>query len=608
MRCAGFPATVLLASFAPALLFVALHARALHFDFVWMDESEIVREALIRPNASLPHTLVEPLFTNLDAGLAHKTQPFYRPLQVVCVSLLHNAFGKEPEVFRAVSLALGAATAVTFTLLAWLVFQRLDAALAAGMLAAVHPAGLEVYVWIAGFSEALVDLFAVLSLLAFLLHLRAKTPRGRRGWGALAMACFGLGLLSKENGAAIPLLTAALAITHTRLEPRTPPPRLFQAAWRAARDPWLAGECVLAVGFLVAWRPWILGHPTGGAGWIGGSPFIQWLTALADWPRALAWLVLPLASTTSDSVRVVASAADPWPWLGLALAGSSLAAWWLLWRGGLAWSAFGLAWIWLAFLPTANLIPSVHARGERYLHLSVYGLALLVTDAILLPLFAAPGALRRAAALGAAGVFVLALGQRTWVREPDWRSTAALFERDVARDPAFREGRYELAEQDYRKGRVVDAERMLAPLIHPDTAMQGTHGFLPARSVFFLHCMVEIAQRRPQAALLLEGELEATRSEFAADPELRFCFGLARERLGEASAAFGIYSSLLAFEPPRGDPQLRIALARTAVALGRFDEARRWLASVDRESLRDPGLEAELSALRRQLLEGGGPR
>jgi len=607
MGRAGFRARVLLACFTPALFFVALYMRALPFGFVWMDEGEIVREALIRPSARLPHALVEPLFTNLDAGLAHKAQPFYRPLQVVCISLLHNAFGKRPGVFRAASLALGAATAAAFTLLAWLVFHRLDAALAAGALAAAHPAGLEVYVWIAGFSEALVDCFAVLSLLAFLLHLRAGSPRARGGWGALALGCFFLGLLSKENGAAIPLLTAALAITQGRVEGEAPARGLLRAARRAIQNPWLLAECGLAVGFLVAWRPWILGHPTGGASWIGGRPWIQWLTALSDWPRALGWIVLPLASTTSDSVRVVASAGDPWAWLGLMLAGASLVAWWVLWRRGLAWSALGLAWIWLAFLPTANLIPSVHARGERYLHLSVYGLALLVTDGLLLRLLAAPGAWRRAVALGAALGLPLALSERTWVREVDWRSTAALFERDVAGDPVFREGRYELARQYYNTGRVADAERMLAPLIHPDTAMQSTHGYLPARSAFVLHCLVQIAQRRPEAALRFEGELEAGRSELAADPALRFCFALARERLGDPAAAFEIYTSLLASEPPQGDPQLRIALARTALALGRFDEARRWIGSLDRGSLRDPALEAEFSALWWEVEGRGAP-
>jgi len=593
----GLHVRVLLAFLAPALFFVALYARALPFGFVWMDEGEIVREALIRPNRLLPHAVVEPLFTNLDAGLVHKAQPFYRPLQVVCISLLHNTFGKRPAVFRATSLALGAATAAAFTFFAWLVFHRLDAALAAGALAAAHPSGLEVYVWIAGFSEALVDFFAVLSLVAFLFHLRAGSPRARGGWGALAVGCFVLGLLSKENGAAISLLTAALVLTQARVEGEAPARGLLRAMRRALQNRWLLAECALAVGFLVVWRPWILGHPTGGASWIGGRPSIQWLTAFSDWPRALAWIVFPLASTTSDSVRVVASAADPGPWLGLALAGASLAAWWALWRGGLAWSAFGLAWIWLAFLPTANLVPSVHARGERYLHLSVYGLALFVTDGLLLRLLAAPGAWRRVAALGAALGFPLALGERTWVREVDWRSTAALFEPDVARDPVFREGRYELAQQYYNTGRVADAERMLAPLIHPDTAMQTTHGYLPARSAFLLHCLVQIAQRRPQAALLFERELEAGRSELAADPALRFCFALARERLGDPAAAFEIYTSLLASEPPQGDPHLRIALARTALALGRFDEARRWIASLDRGSLRDPALEAEFSAL-----------
>src|SRR5206468_6103310 len=146
----------------------------------------------------------------------------------------------------------------------------------------------------------------------------------------------------------------------------------------------------------------------------------------------------PLHSTTSDAVRVVASGSDPLALAGIALAVGSALAWAACLRRGHAAAAAGLAWIWVAFLPTSGLTPLLHARAERNLFLSVFGAALLLGAAL--------GALRRrglpeaiCAALAAGLVFGLA--QRSWARAPDWRSTTELFERDVAADPHHREGR-----------------------------------------------------------------------------------------------------------------------------------------------------------------------
>ncbi len=50
-------------------------------------------------------------------------------------------------------------------------------------------------------------------------------------------------------------------------------------------------------------------------------------TAVASWPRQLAWIFAPVHSSTSDTVRVVASVASPGFALGAALALGSLAGW-----------------------------------------------------------------------------------------------------------------------------------------------------------------------------------------------------------------------------------------------------------------------------------------
>src|SRR5207253_5693736 len=73
-----------------------------------------------------------------------------------------------------------------------------NAALAAGLIFAVHPVHVEAVANIAGRAELMAALFAVLAVYAAL-------ARDRIGWSALAGA---LALLCKENGAVVPALIA----------------------------------------------------------------------------------------------------------------------------------------------------------------------------------------------------------------------------------------------------------------------------------------------------------------------------------------------------------------------------------------------------------------
>ncbi len=116
----------------PALLFLALHLPALDYGLVWTDEPEIVQGTILRAKGSILHAFAEPMHAIADFAASPFSQPYYRPLQVVTASLLAERFGREPRVFRTVTLLLGAITASLFTALAWLVLRRSTAALLAG--------------------------------------------------------------------------------------------------------------------------------------------------------------------------------------------------------------------------------------------------------------------------------------------------------------------------------------------------------------------------------------------------------------------------------------------------------------------------------------------
>jgi tetratricopeptide (TPR) repeat protein len=280
----------------------------------------------------------------------------------------------------------------------------------------------------------------------------------------------------------------------------------------------------------------------------------------------------------------------------------SLVAWVALLRAGRSAAALGLAWIWIAFLPAANLTPQLHARAERYLFLSVFGAALLVAD--LLPLvFRTLSARARSAGFAVLGaVLVLGLAQRTWVRLPDWRSTETLFERDVAREPDFREGRYHLAKAYFLSQRYSQAAE------HLDQLTAALTSGSPARASYVneiglheLACNNDLASGRPDDAVRRVTRLRAASAAIADLPGIQSCLGMALEQQGRQQEALTSYLGLLGQlegEPP---PGFALSLARVYARLGRAEEAREWLERARATGPREPVFDSQLRAVERML-------
>jgi hypothetical protein len=354
----------------------------------------------------------------------------------------------------------------------------------------------------------------------------------------------------------------------------------------------------IALAYVAVWRPAMLGAAVLAAPSIGGARSMHWLSAVASWPASLGWLFLPLRSTTSDSVRIVTSPADPVFLLGLALVAVSAVAGIVLLRRGRPVAALGIAWIWIAFLPTANLFPQIHARAERYLWLSVFGAALLLVD-----LLGATAPSRRRRAVGATAIAVLALFwvERTWVRTPDWRSTRTLFEADVSRDPDFREGRFHLARVFFEDRHHVDADRELRALLASLASKGDRWSHVDAVGVRELACANDVALGRAAQVSAEAAALARTQPGAPSSPGLRACLADAEERLGRPQVALGIYEELLRSLP--GDPPARVSLtmARLHARLGHRDEAGTWLERARRDGPREPAFDWQLRQVEKLL-------
>ena len=301
--------------------------------------------------------------------------------------------------FHAVNLLWHAGAAVAVAALArrW---AGSTAALAAGLIFAVHPVHVEAVANVIGRAELIAAVGACLAVYAAVVQQSV-------GWSALALIA---GLLSKENAAVTPALIAWAWIVGVG----GPPPSrgrmmAFAASWV------IIGAAYLAVRATVL-HPYAQLHALAPV-FAGQRPVEMRLTAMAALADVARLLVFPLTlrADYSPAEREAVSSLLEWRFLlGLAAVAFWAVLLWVAWRRGRRVEALGLGWIAIAFLPVANLLlPTGILVAERALYLPSVGLALAAGSALARP----PHQRFKATVL----VLVLAGVARTALRVPVWR-------------------------------------------------------------------------------------------------------------------------------------------------------------------------------------------
>ncbi len=570
------------------LAWVVLYLPSLDFPFVWEDEGAIAAGTLLRPAGQTLAAFGEPLHRIEHLG-ATARQAYYRPLPVVALSLVDQQLGREPRHFRALTIAAGALCAAAFGAFAGFLFGRTAPALFAALFVALHPVGIETTVWITGVPATASALFMIGALAFALAATRVIGSRAAAGWGALSTASLALGLLSKEQAAVTPALLVATLLS-------------FGAGPRRRAAVWLVVSQVLLVGtYFSALRPAVLGSAFTGVPPIGGSMTTQIFTAIGNWPRQLAWLFAPLHSSTSDTVRIVESIASPRLALGAALALGSLVAWWWLRRAGARVAALGLAWIWIAFAPTAGLLPLLHASGERYLFLSSFGAALLLAELGMRWLPGPPPAWRRRLAPALALLVLFGLAERTRSRLPAWSSTETLFKLDLARAPDFREAYFMLGVKAAEAGRFAEAGERIAPLLANDARFQGSAGYLNWLALAELACLTNLGRQDFDGVLALEARWQREFPAVTRAPSFRVCTAQARDGLGRTAEALESYLAVAGELGAAAPTGLYIVIARDLTSLGRGEEALPGLARARASAPSDAAVLGQVQAIESAL-------
>jgi tetratricopeptide (TPR) repeat protein len=335
----------------------------------------------------------------------------YRPLAMSSLALDRSLYGPRPRGFHVTSIALHvAATVVLFFLLSALGTGHVGATLAA-MIFGVHPIHTEAVDIAFNRSEILACL-GVVGALLWVWHWRPRDPRV--AWAGAAVL-FLLALLSRESAVSLPLLMALALV----LLPS--PARMNARAWLMA-----AGALTLPLVAYLALRQWVIGEPAGGvlrsigAEGIGGAQGpLHRLSLVAatvrDYWRMVVW-PWPLRASYEDYVLHGLAGAVA---LHMALVGSAVAA-----RRRLPALTFGIAFFYVALLPSTKLLADPALLAERFLYLPSAGLAIPLA-------FGLSALARRLGTTRVAGmalVVVAALGVATLLRNAQWNSRQALWE------------------------------------------------------------------------------------------------------------------------------------------------------------------------------------
>lgn len=422
-----------------AVLGLIAYANTFNGGWVWDDASSV----LLHKHVQDPSTFFQ-LFKEDQHAFGRGAGNFYRPL--VSVSFMLDYWlsydpaldaapdlpypGVKPFLFHLTNLAWHVAAAVFLALL----LRRLGAPAwvqaACSVLFVLHPLHTEAVAYISGRADMMSGTFVFSGLYL------ATTPaagRARIAAYAGALACFVLGLLSKEATFIFPILLLVIVLTRAA-EPGAAPVPFLQ---RRGSLPFIASVAALLV--YGALRTTVLSFNQGSGGG-GGAPLgeriVETLQALAWYMQLLFWPTGLHMERTLDGATMLTAA------LGALVLAAIIGGAVFAWRAGHRRITLGLVWFVVTWLPISGIFPLNAPMAEHWLYVPMAGFwwALLEALALVTP---APRA--RMAASAAVGVLALVLLHATIVRNEDWGSNESLFRATLRENPNTVRVAYNLA-------------------------------------------------------------------------------------------------------------------------------------------------------------------
>lgn len=399
------------AAFLAAVIALAVYANAPANGFAYDDVAVIQQDSVVHSLGSIPQLFARTYWRDTTLAL-------YRPLTTATFAVDWVISDGSAAWFHGANMLWHALATALATLLIAALFGNV-AALAGGVLFAVHPVHVEAVANIVGRAEVIAACFVFGAGLAWL---RLRGPLRI----AVVALLFALGLLAKESVIALPLLLLLLDAAAGRLR------RGGIGEYARSRAGAYVALALVAVAYLLL-RGAVLGGiaPTrvDPALELAQSPVTRVLTALQAWPHYLRLLLFPRTLLADYGPRIIMPVPPltPAAWLGAVILLAALGWGVIAFGQGRGRAALLLLWVPVALLPVSNLVlPIGVIVAERLLY--VPSLAPVAAAGALVAL-----ALRRRSELVRAVALVALLlvaglgAYRTWLRTPEWQSTDHIF-------------------------------------------------------------------------------------------------------------------------------------------------------------------------------------
>jgi len=381
-------------------------------EFVYDDLWLVAQNPAIRSLKTLPEALGGAYWDFIDTESAARIG-YWRPLTAIFLHLGFRLGGGAPWGFHAVSLLLHlGATSAAFFFVRRLV-KSVDVAFWSALIFGLHPVHVESVAWISALNDPLHGLFCILAMWTYLRW----RERGSPGWSVATPLLFLVALSAKENAVALVPLIAAIDFGRRSMAAGGERMRPLARAWVPMG---------LALGVYWGMRVMVFGSALAGFERITtiwnlstarmASLRVEMLggfLGLAAWPAEL------------NLFREIRPVLPDWD------AGFWIAAFWIaLWCAALVAllvrrtrpALAALLIIPAGILPALVRIESIgrFPLSDRFLYVSVLGIAVLAATAALRFLPRAPAALVLALACTVAG-------WRSFDRIGFWRSELGLF-------------------------------------------------------------------------------------------------------------------------------------------------------------------------------------
>ena len=183
-----------------AIVALLVYWNSLSGQFVWDDETQIIKNQTIRSFANITKAFTSS-FWAFSPNYATASTNFYRPFQTLAYMLAYAAGGLSPRPFHALSVLFHVITCLGVLVLCLELEIPAMWATAGALWFAAHPVHTEAVAWIAGMPDVICGAFYVGGLWAGIRYFN----RDDRIWLGLSAVFFLCALLAKEMAITLPV-------------------------------------------------------------------------------------------------------------------------------------------------------------------------------------------------------------------------------------------------------------------------------------------------------------------------------------------------------------------------------------------------------------------